>query len=210
MKISKFIKEVTKDYAPLFKEVKRKEKEGIDVTEEERNELFELATKLDLYKILKSSFMEAIVKDEKGKVTEYFVKNNLITYRKEKATDKNGNEVEVDVVNEPMDARIDLLPEEFTQPIIEKMVTAHKANVDGYTKSGNTELLKKEQFELKVLEGFLPKEATEEDIVEYLNQYYPNGTDRKSMGLVIREVKGAFKRADGKLVAACVNKIITG
>ena len=208
MKISELIKEVTKEYMPLYKDIKQREKIGVPVTAEEAQRLFELSTKLELFKILKSSFMETIVKDEKGKVTKYFVDNNLITFRKEKATDKNGKEVEVDVVNESMDARIDMLPVEFTQPLIEKMVTAHKANVDGYTKSGNTELLKKEQYELEVLESFLPKEATEEDIVEYLKQYYPSGIERKAMGTVIKETKSAFERVDGKLVAACVNKII--
>lgn len=209
MKISELIKDVTKDYMPLYKEVKQTQKDGNQVNKKDAQRLFELSTKLELFKILKSSFMETIVKDEKGKVTEYFVNNKLITFRKEKATDKNGKEVEVDVVNESMDARIDMLPTEFTQPLIEKMVTAHKANVDGYSKSGNTELLKKEQYELEVLEGFLPKEATHEDIIEYLNEYYPSGIEKKSMGLVIKEVKSAFKRVDGKMVAQCVNtKII--
>jgi uncharacterized protein YqeY len=210
MKISELIKEVTKEYMPLYKDIKQREKVGAPVTAEEAQKLFELSTKLDLFKILKSSFMETIVKDEKGKVTEYFVNNKLITFRKEKATDKNGKEVEVDVVNESMDARIDMLPTEFTQPLIEKMVTAHKANVDGYSKSGNTELLKKEQYELEVLEGFLPKEATQEDVMEYLNEYYPSGIERKSMGLVIKEVKSAFERVDGKMVAQCVNTKIVG
>ena len=189
---------------PLYKDIKQREKVGAPVTAEEAQKLFELSTKLDLFKILKSSFMETIVKDEKGKVTEYFVSNKLITFRKEKAIDKNDKEVEVDVVNESMDARIDMLPVEFTQPIIEKMVTAHKANVDGYSKSGNTELLKKEQYELEVLESFLPKEATQEDVIEYLNEYYPNGIERKSMGLVIKEVKSAFERVDGGMVANLV------
>lgn len=210
MKISELIKEVTKEYMPLYKDIKQREKVGAPVTAEEAQKLFELSTKLELFKILKSSFMETIVKDEKGKVTKYFVNNKLITFRKEKATDKNGKEVEVDVVNESMDARIDMLPVEFTQPLIEKMVTAHKANVDGYTKSGNTELLKKEQYELEVLEGFLPKEATQEDVMEYLNEYYPSGIERKSMGLVIKEVKSAFERVDGKMVAQCVNTKIVG
>ena len=210
MKISELVKEVTKEYMPLYKEVKAKQKESYEVDNNDLQRLFELSTKLDLFKILKSSFMETIVKDEKGKVTEYFVKNNLITFHKEKATDKNGKEVEVDVVNESMDARIDMLPTEFTQPLIEKMVTAHKANVDGYTKSGNTELLRKEQYELEVLEGFLPKEATQEDVMEYLNEYYPSGIERKSMGLVIKEVKAAFERVDGKMVAQCVNTKIVG
>jgi len=154
--------------------------------------------------------METIVKDENGKVTEYFVKNNLITFHKEIAKDKNDNEVEVDVVNESMDARIDMLPEEFTQPIIEKMVTAHNKNIEGYKKSGNNELLRKEQYELEVLNSFLPKEATQEDVMEYLNEYYPSGIERKSMGLVIKEVKSAFDRVDGKMVAQCVNtKIVS-
>jgi uncharacterized protein YqeY len=205
MKISELIKEVTKDYMPLYKEVKRKQKEGIEVTEEELQNLFELSTKLELFKILKSSFMETIVKDENGKVTEYFVKNKLITFHKEIAKDKNDNEVEVDVVNESMDVRIDMLPNEFTQPLIEKMVTAHNKNIEGYTNSGNNELLKKEQYELEVLNTFLPKEATQEDVMEYLNEYYPNGIEKKSMGLVIKEVKGAFDRVDGKMVAQCVN-----
>lgn len=210
MKISNLIKEVTKDYMPLYKEVKRKQKEGIEVTSEELQNLFELSTKLELFKILKSSFMETIVKDEKGKVTEYFVKNKLITFHKEIAKDKNDNEVEVDVVNESMDDRIDMLPNEFTQPLIEKMVTAHKTNVDGYTKSGNTELLKKEQYELDVLNSFLPKEATQDDVMEYLNEYYPNGIEKKAMGIVIKEVKSAFDRVDGKMVAQCVNtKIVS-
>lgn len=208
MKISELIKEVTKDYMPLYKEIKQTQKEGNQVNEKDTQRLFELSTKLELFKILKSSFMETIVKDEKGKVTEYFVNNKLITFRKEKAIDKNGKEVEVDVVNESMDARIDMLPTEFTQPLIEKMVTAHKANVDGYTKSGNSELLKKEQYELEVLEGFLPKEATQEDVMEYLNEYYPSGIERKSMGLVIKEVKSAFERVDGKLVSECVKSKI--
>jgi len=204
MNINELIKEVTKEYMPLYKDIKQREKVGAPVTAEEAQKLFELSTKLDLFKILKSSFMETIVKDEKGKVTEYFVSNKLITFRKEKAIDKNDKEVEVDVVNESMDARIDMLPVEFTQPIIEKMVTAHKANVDGYSKSGNTELLKKEQYELEVLESFLPKEATQEDVIEYLNEYYPNGIERKSMGLVIKEVKSAFERVDGGMVANLV------
>lgn len=210
MKISNLIKEVTKDYMPLYKEVKRKQKEGIEVTSEELQNLFELSTKLELFKILKSSFMETIVKDENGKVTEYFVKSNLITFHKEIAKDKNDNEVEVDVVNESMDARIDMLPTEFTQPIIEKMVTAHNKNIEGYKKSGNNELLKKEQYELEVLNSFLPKEATQEDVMGYLNEYYPNGIEKKSMGIVIKEVKNAFDRVDGKMVAQCVNtKIVS-
>ena len=42
------------------------------------------------------------------------------------------------------------------------------------------------------------------------NQHYPNGIKKKSMGIVIKEVKNAFDRVDGKMVAQCVNTKITG
>ena len=38
----------------------------------------------------------------------------------------------------------------------------------------------------------------------YLNEYYPSGIEKKSMGLVIKEVKNALLGADGKLVSECV------
>lgn len=208
IKINELIKEVTNEYMPLYKDIKQREKVGAPVTAEEARNLFELSTKLDLFKILKSLFMETITKDEKGKVTEYFVNNKLITFIPKKAIDKNGNEVDVNVVKESMDYRIDLLPEEFTQSLIEKMVTAHKKNLDSY--KNNPTLLEKEEYELEVLEGFLPKEATEEDVMQYLNEYYPSGIERKSMGIVIKEVKAAFERVDGKMVSQCVNtKIVS-
>jgi hypothetical protein len=209
MKISELIKEVTKEYMPLYKEVKQTQKEGNQVNEKDAQRLFELSTKLELFKILKSSFMETIVKDEKGKVTKYFVDNNIVTFHKEKATDKNGKEVEVDVVNESMDTRIDMLSDEFTQPIIEKMVTSHKMNITGYENSGNIDALKKEKYELEVLESFLPKEATKEDILSWLNENYPNGISMKEMGPTIGKVKKAFDRVDGKMVSEVVKSIIS-
>ena len=101
-----------------------------------------------------------------------------------------------------------MLPDEFILPILEKMVNAHKENIKGYENSGNNELLRKEKYELGVIEGFLPKETSQEDVIEYLNQYYPNGVEQKSMGLVIKEVKNAFARVDGKMVSECVKNII--
>lgn len=206
MKISELIKEVTAEYMPLYKDIKQREKVGAPVTAEETQKLFELSTKLDLFKILKSLFMETITKDEKGKVTEYFVNNKLITFTTKKAIDKNGKEIDVNVVKQSMDYRIDLLPDEFTQPILEKMASVHKDNITCY--KNNPELLKKEEYELTVIESFLPKEATKEDIIAWLNENYPNGITQKEMGPTIGKVKNTFDRVDGKLVAECVRNII--
>jgi len=203
MNINQLIKEVNEKYVPLKLSTK-----GREITKDESIQLFELSTKLDLYKIIKSLFMETITKDEGGKVTKYFVDHNLITFHKEIAKDKNDKEVEVNVVNESMDDRISMLPDEFTLPLFEKMVKSHKENIEIYTKKNDKELLKKEQYELDIINSFLPKEATKEDVLAWLNENYPDGITQKEMGPTIGKVKKAFERADGKMVSDCVRTII--
>lgn len=203
MKINELIKEVTKEYMPLYKEVKQKKENGLIVSIKESINLFELTTKLELFKILKSLFMEEITKNEK--VFSVMLANKLITTRQEEA-EKDGKNIKVTVVNESMDYQIDNLPDEFIKPILEEMVKSHKKNLDSY--KNNPELLKKEEYELKVLEGFLPKEATKEDVIKWLNENYPNGITQKEMGPTIGKAKGAFARADGKMVSECVRSII--
>ena len=200
MDINKLITEVSAAYIPL----KLKSKNG-DITPEETESLFGLGTKLELFKILKTSFMEEITKN--AKVMKYFLNNNLVTMHKETATDSNGKSVEVDVPDQSINERISMLPDEFAHPIIEKMVKGHKENIAVFSKTSDARL-KKEIFELAVLNSFLPKEATDTDIYAYLDEHYPSGVDQKAMGKVIGEVKKAFARADGRLISECIKKRI--
>ena len=197
MKINELIQAVTKEYMPI----KKKFMSNSEVTEEDTQKYFELNTTLELYKILKGAFMEEITKNKE--VFPVMLAEKLITTRQEDA-EKDGKIIKVTVVNESMDYQIDNLPEQFQKAVLEKMVKAHKENLNNYNKPGYEDALRKEAFELQIIEQFLPKEATKEDIMEYLNEYYPSGVEQKSMGKVIGEVKKAFERADGKLIAECV------
>ena len=199
MDINKLITEISAAYMPL----KLKSKNG-DITPEETESLFELSTKLELFKILKTSFMEEITKN--AKVMKYFLDNKLVTMHKETATDANNKIVEVEVPDQSMEERISMLPDIFAHPILEKMVKGHKENIGLLAESDPR--LKKEKYELEILNGFLPKEATDADIYAYLDEHYPSGVDQKMMGKVIGQVKAAFKRADGKLISQCVKERI--
>ena len=205
MKINELIKAVTKDYMPIKKKVMEAQREGLSLSVTDEQSYFELNTTLELYKILKGVFMEEVVKNKE--MTKNLVKEGLLHIKIEQA-EKDGKKVDVDVVVESMDIRIDLVPETIQQGIIEKMVKAHKENLNNYNKPGYEDALRKEAFELQVLEQFLPKEATKEDIMTWLNKNYPNGITQKEMGPTIGKTKGAFKRVDGKLVAECVRNII--
>ena len=202
MDINKLITEVNAEYMPL----KLKSKTAsANLTDAEVETLFQLSTKLELFKILKTSFMEEITKNPK--VMKYFLDNKLVTMHKELATDANNKTFEVDVPDQSMEERISMLPDIFAHPILEKMVKGHKENIDLLAESDPR--LKKEKYELEILNGFLPKEATDTDIYAYLDEHYPSGVDQKMMGKVIGEVKAAFKRADGRLISECVRKRIS-
>ena len=202
MDINKLITEVNAEYIPLKLKSKTT---GANLTDAEAETLFQLSTKLELFKILKTSFMEEITKNPK--VMKYFLDNKLVTVHKETATDANNKTFEVDVPDQSMEERISMLPDIFAHPILEKMVKGHKENIDLLAESDPR--LKKEKYELEILNGFLPKEATDADIYAYLDEHYPSGVEQKMMGKVIGEVKAAFKRADGRLISECVKKRIS-
>ena len=202
MDINKLITEVNAEYMPLKLKSKTS---GANLTDAEAETLFQLSTKLELFKILKTSFMEEITKNLK--VMKYLLDNKLVTMHKETATDANNKTFEVDVPDQSMEERISMLPDIFAHPILEKMVKGHKENIDLLVESDPR--LKKEKYELEILNGFLPKEATDADIYAYLDEHYPSGVDQKMMGKVIGEVKAAFKRADGRLISECVKKRIS-
>ena len=202
MDINKLITEVNAEYMPLKLKSKTS---GANLTDAEAETLFQLSTKLELFKILKTSFMEEITKNPK--VMKYLLDNKLVTMHKETATDANNKTFEVDVPDQSMEERISMLPDIFAHPILEKMVKGHKENIDLLAESDPR--LKKEKYELEILNGFLPKEATDADIYAYLDEHYPSGVDQKMMGKVIGEVKAAFKRADGRLISECVKKRIS-
>ena len=207
MKINEVIKAVTKDYMPIKMTVMKAKKEGRELTDDEKDKYFELSNTLEFYKILKGMFMEQVTKNTNGFI-DALVAEEKLHKKTENVKDANGKMVTVEYVVESMDTQIDLVPDYIYQPLFEKLVKGHKENIEAYTKRNDMESVKKEELELKILEQYLPKEASREDIVSYLNEYYPNGVEQKAMGKVIGEVKKAFERADGKLIAECVKSKI--
>lgn len=209
MKINELIKEVTQEYIPVKKAVVEAQKSGKGLSETEEQKYFELNTTLELYKILKGAFMEEITKNKE--VFPVMLAEKLITTRQEDA-EKDGKIIKVTVVNESMDYQIDNLPEQFQRTVLERMVKAHKDNITIYSDPKNAEKMKdayrKESFELSVLNQFLPKEATEEDIRNWMQENYPDGISMKEMGQTIGKAKAAFERADGKMVSTVVRSFV--
>lgn len=96
--------------------------------------------------------------------------------------------------------------EEIT--LINKMISDRTTSIELYLQNNRQDLADDEYAQIKVLQELLPALPTQEDIVNYLNENYPDGIEKKMMGVVIKEIKEKLLGADGKTVADCVKNIL--
>lgn len=94
--------------------------------------------------------------------------------------------------------------EEIT--LINRMMSERADAATIYLENNRQDLADDEYAQMRVLQDLLPYLPTEEDINMYLDLYYPNGIEKKSMGNVIREIKNALVGVDGKTVSDCVKE----
>lgn len=88
--------------------------------------------------------------------------------------------------------------------LLQKMSKERKDTAKVYSDNGRPELAEKELAEAAVIDALLPKTPTEDDVLKYINDNYPDGIDKKQMGVVIKEVKSVLLGADGSMVANIV------
>lgn len=94
--------------------------------------------------------------------------------------------------------------EEAEIKLLQKMVKEREESAKIYKNVGRAELADAELAQVAVINELLPKVASQEDVENYLNKKYPNGIEKKSMGIVIKEVKTEFIGVDGGMVANLV------
>jgi len=92
--------------------------------------------------------------------------------------------------------------------LIRKMIDDRMNSAEIYKNNNRQDLANDELAQADVLQALLPALPTEDDIREYLRQHYPNGVEKKQMGVVIKEIKNVLIGADGKLVSECVKNCL--
>ena len=138
---------------------------------------------------INSMIMTAMKGGEKDKANVYrLIKNELLKF----STAKNAGE----------------LNESAEITILQKMVKQREESIANYMVGNHMDLVENEQKEIDIINELLPATPTKEDIVDYLTTNYPNGVEKKSMGVVIKEVKENLVGADGKMVAELVKNVL--
>jgi uncharacterized protein YqeY len=103
------------------------------------------------------------------------------------------------------------LPDAEIITIIQKEAKKRRDSIDQYEKGGRPELAERERQEMKVLDEFLPKPLSPEELQSLVTAAIQEtgATSKKQMGLVVKAVQTkAAGRADGKTVSELVGKLL--
>lgn len=102
----------------------------------------------------------------------------------------------------------ELLPEPEAMQVVRKQIKQREDAIAMYAKAGRAELAEKEKAEIAVLEAFLPREMTEEELRPLVDAVVTElgATSKKDMGRVMKEMQQRTEgRAPGKLLSALVS-----
>jgi hypothetical protein len=117
--------------------------------------------------------------------------------------------------NREIDKR-EALTDAEEQAILTTLLKQRRESIEQFTKGGRPELAAKEQVEIGLIEAYMPKAASEEDLRALVTSAVEqvtaeNGGTRpgpKEMGLVMKaaqlKIAASGARADGKLVSELV------
>ncbi|WP_413853615.1 GatB/YqeY domain-containing protein [Candidatus Ruminimicrobium bovinum] len=83
-----------------------------------------------------------------------------------------------------------------------------KESIETFQKAGRTDLTEKEGKELKIIEGYLPAEMSDEELIAKLKEVAASCSD-KNFGTVMKAAVSALKgAADGKRISALLKQIL--
>jgi uncharacterized protein YqeY len=111
------------------------------------------------------------------------------------------------VKNKEIDLRLELEDAQVMQVLL-TLIKQHKDSVEQFTKGGRLDLADKEAAEIKVIEEYLPKPATDEEIVKVVETVLAEtgSTSAKDMGKVMKACLAHFsgRPVDGSKVSELV------
>ena len=100
------------------------------------------------------------------------------------------------------------LDDEDMQKLLRSLVKQRRDSIEQYEKAGRQELVDKESAEIAVIETYLPKAVSQEEIEQVVMAVIAEtgASSMKDMGKVMKAVQAALagKNADGRLVSEVV------
>ena len=111
------------------------------------------------------------------------------------------------VKNREIELRPNAINDQEIMAVIKKLAKQRKDSIAEFQKANRTDLVDKEKFELTVLEGYLPKQMSADEIAKVVGDVIQalGAKDVKQMGAVMKEVQARTAgTADNKTVSELV------
>jgi uncharacterized protein YqeY len=106
------------------------------------------------------------------------------------------------------------LDDDDVQKLLRSLVKQRRDSIEQYEKAGRQELVDKEKAEIDVIETYLPKAASQEEIEQIVAAVIAEtgASSIKDMGKVMKAAQAALagKNADGRLVSEVVKAKLAG
>jgi uncharacterized protein YqeY len=110
-----------------------------------------------------------------------------------------------------IEKKIEPLPDADVLVVVQKEAKKRRDAISEFERGGRVELAAKEAAELKVLEAFLPRQLSPEELEELVKAAIAEvgATSKKDMGLVMKAAQAkAAGRAEGKALSGLVNRLL--
>jgi len=120
-------------------------------------------------------------------------------------------DIKSQIVNGEKENKNQPLDEAQTFKVLEKMVSRRKQSIDLFIQGKRTDLADKESFELGLIESYLPKKLSIEEVKDIINKIISdNGfKTKKEMGLVIKKFNEQYAgKSDGKTVSDICKEVL--
>ena len=100
-----------------------------------------------------------------------------------------------------------VLTDEEVMEVLRREAKKRKESVEAFTKGGRPELAGKERVELVLIEVYLPKQMSREEVAAAVEKILAGLADKSNQGLVMKAVMQELKgKADGKMVREVVKE----
>jgi uncharacterized protein YqeY len=122
-------------------------------------------------------------------------------------------EVKNKVINTRTDGAGEINPsDDLVLEVLRKMARQRAESIAEYRAASRQDLVDKEEFELQVIESFLPQKLSDDDVVVLVKEAIAEvgATSAKDMGKVMKAALAKVAgRADGKVVQAHVKDLLS-
>ena len=120
-------------------------------------------------------------------------------------------DIKAQIVNAEKNNKNQELDETQTLSVLEKMAKSRKQSIEEFTKGNRKDLADKEAFEFSIIEAYLPKKLSQEEVKSIIEKIISENsfTTKRDMGNVIKKFNEKYAgQSDGRTISDLCKEVL--